>query len=83
MTIVLPVGVYRVSLAGPQAGAPPRELTVTVVGGQTVAVDNVTFPPLTAESYFDPYLRQEPVAADATGSGSVQTVSDKTQEKAR
>jgi tetratricopeptide (TPR) repeat protein len=68
LSIRLPKGVYRITLAGPSPDSTTRELTATIVEAKETAVDGGRFATVTADAYFEPYLsatsnQPQPVAA--------------------
>jgi serine/threonine-protein kinase len=56
LSLDVPAGAYRVSLQGPPPQEDARQVEVTVVAGQTLAVPRLEFSTLTPEEYFEPYL---------------------------
>ena len=84
LSMQLPVGIYRLTLAGPSPGAPPQEVTVTIENGKNVMVENVRFQTLTAEAYFEPYLLvPDPVSPETGGAAPAQTGSAPSQQGSR
>ena len=84
LSMQLPVGVYRLTLAGPSPDAPSQEVTVTIENGKDVIVDKVRFQTLTAEAYFEPYLlSQDPVSPEAGSAVPLDTERAPSQQGSR
>jgi hypothetical protein len=56
IALTLPVGTYRISLAGPTPGLPGQQVTVQVLEQSTQVAPTVRFPVITVEDYFEQYL---------------------------
>ena len=56
LSLQLPAGTYRVTLAGPLSGGAPQEIQIVVDADRTNTAPDVRFTTLTAEDYFEPYL---------------------------
>ena len=65
LSLRLPPGEYRITLAGPSADSETRELPVTVTGGQDVRLDGGRFSTPTVEEYFEPYLLVDHASANS------------------
>jgi hypothetical protein len=70
MSLDLPVGSYRITLAGPPPESASKEVSVTVEDGKAGRVSDVRFTSLTAEDYFKPYLAPSPEEAPSDTQGA-------------
>jgi hypothetical protein len=65
LLLSLPVGTYKVRLAGPSTAGDAREITVAITEGAVTMAPVTQFQVVTPEDYFDPYLTETAKPADA------------------